>query len=51
MDRKMDSGVSVPDQDSTMEEFDPLHHTLPEEIVAIMDDMLSQKVTGFIAYS
>ena len=44
MDPKMDSGVSMPAQDSAMEDFDPLLYTLPEEIVAIMDEMLCHKV-------
>jgi len=45
MDPKMDSGCSMPDQDSAMEQFDPLDYTLPEEILGIMDQMLAFEVS------
>ena len=40
----MDSGCSVPSEDSTMEDFDPLDYTLPEEIIGIMDQILCFEV-------
>ncbi|TKX19480.1 hypothetical protein C1H76_8329 [Elsinoe australis] len=40
MDPKMDSGFILPEEDAALEEFDPLNHTLPEEIIWIMDQML-----------
>ncbi|KAF2156196.1 Mak10-domain-containing protein [Myriangium duriaei CBS 260.36] len=40
MDPKMDSGCSLPDEDSVLEDFDPLNHTLPEEVLWIMDELL-----------
>ncbi|KAF2219313.1 Mak10 subunit, NatC N-terminal acetyltransferase-domain-containing protein, partial [Elsinoe ampelina] len=41
MDPKMDSGFILPTEDAALEEFDPMSHTLPEEIIWIMDQMLS----------
>ncbi|KAF4556774.1 Mak10 subunit-like protein [Elsinoe fawcettii] len=41
MDPKMDSGYTMPVEDAALEDFDPLDHTLPEEVIWIMDQMLS----------
>lgn len=44
MDPKMDSGCAVPEKDATMDQFDPLMYTLPEEIIGLMDQMLCYEV-------
>ncbi|PNS14488.1 Long chain acyl-CoA synthetase 6, peroxisomal [Sphaceloma murrayae] len=41
MDPKMDSGFILPAEDAVLEDFDPMEHTLPEEVIWIMDQMLS----------
>lgn len=40
----MDSGFSVPEEDEAMEQFDPMSHVLPEEIIGLMDQMLCYDV-------
>jgi hypothetical protein len=44
MDPKMDSGLLIPDKDAAVDNFDPLQNMLPEEIVGIMDQLLSFEV-------
>lgn len=41
----MDSGCSLPEADSILEDFDPLNYTSPEEILWIMDQMLCFEVS------
>lgn len=41
----MDSGFILPEEDAALEEFDSLNHTLPEEIIWIMDQMLCFEVS------
>lgn len=44
MDPKMDSGLLIPDKDAAVDNFDPLQNMLPEEIIGIMDQLLSFEV-------
>lgn len=44
MDPKMDSGLLIPDKDAAVDNFDPLQNMLPEEIVGVMDQLLSFEV-------
>lgn len=40
----MDSGLLIPDKDTAVDNFDPLQNMLPEEIIGIMDQLLSFEV-------
>lgn len=40
----MDSGLLIPDKDAAVDNFDPLQNMLPEEIIGIMDQLLSFEV-------
>lgn len=40
----MDSGVTIPDKDRQIDDFDPLMPLLPEEVIGIMDQMLCYEV-------
>lgn len=44
MDPKMDSGLLIADKDAAVDNFDPLQNMLPEEIIGIMDQLLSFEV-------
>lgn len=44
MDPKMDSGFVLPEKDAAVDNFDPLQKMLPEEIIGIMDQLLSSEV-------
>jgi hypothetical protein len=44
MDPKMDSGLLIPDKDTAVDNFDPLQNILPEEIIGVMDQLLSFEV-------
>ena len=44
MDPKMDSGYVAPGEDNIMDDFDPLTYNLPEEIIALMDQLLCYEV-------
>jgi len=48
MDPKMDIGYVAPDEDSTLDDFDPLSFILPEEIIGIMDQMLCHEACELI---
>lgn len=50
MDPKMDSGVTLPDQDAIMDEFDPLKSLPPEEVLGIMDQLLCYEMTWHEGY-
>jgi hypothetical protein len=44
MDPKMDSGLLIPDKDTAVDNFDPLQNMPAEEIIGIMDQLLSFEV-------
>lgn len=47
MDPKMDSGLLIPDKDAAVDNFDPLQNMLSEEIIGVMDQLLSFEVRWF----
>ncbi|KAG9720896.1 Mak10-domain-containing protein, partial [Aureobasidium melanogenum] len=51
MDPKMDSGLLIPDKDAAVDNFDPLQNMLPEEIVGIMDQLLSFEMAWHQGYA
>ncbi|KAG9834228.1 Mak10-domain-containing protein, partial [Aureobasidium melanogenum] len=51
MDPKMDSGLLIPDKDAAVDNFDPLQNMLPEEIIGIMDQLLSFEMAWHQGYA
>ncbi|KAH0013495.1 Mak10-domain-containing protein, partial [Aureobasidium melanogenum] len=51
MDPKMDSGLLIPDKDAAVDNFDSLQNMLPEEIVGIMDQLLSFEMAWHQGYA
>ncbi|KAK6004217.1 hypothetical protein QM012_009067 [Aureobasidium pullulans] len=51
MDPKMDSGLLIPDKDAAVDSFDPLQNMLPEEILGIMDQLLSFEMAWHQGYA
>ncbi|KAI5210436.1 Mak10-domain-containing protein [Aureobasidium subglaciale] len=51
MDPKMDSGFVIPEKDAAVDNFDPLQKMLPEEIIGIMDQLLSFEMSWHQGYA
>ncbi|KAG9681025.1 Mak10-domain-containing protein, partial [Aureobasidium melanogenum] len=51
MDPKMDSGLLIPDKDAAVDNFDPLQNMLPEEIIGVMDQLLSFEMAWHQGYA
>ncbi|THW11425.1 Mak10-domain-containing protein [Aureobasidium pullulans] len=51
MDPKMDSGFALPEKDAAVDNFDPLQKMLPEEIIGIMDQLLSFEMAWHQGYA
>ncbi|KAI5245798.1 Mak10-domain-containing protein [Aureobasidium subglaciale] len=51
MDPKMDSGFVIPGKDAAVDNFDPLQKMLPEEIIGVMDQLLSFEMSWHQGYA